>query len=270
MAKHNRELPRGSGGGSDFAFFGRDGLNFADVIDVINPLQQLPGVNLVYRWLTGDEISPAAKLAGGLLYGGPIGLAASAADVVITAAVGEDVGGEAMTAVLGESPLKEAGFSLADVPEPEVPVEGGGALASAPVVAPQMASAAPFSSESTSGTTTAREPAAGPDEPVTLSEDQMATLLASANGGRKLKPLPPPGAPAKLPSAVPTAAAASASAPPTLTFLPLEGTPAPGEPAGVADKMTSAWDKYQALLRERAAEAAAPTLPPSSRLRVDA
>ncbi|RED51344.1 hypothetical protein [Aestuariispira insulae] len=55
--------------------FGEDGLSFSDFLDVINPLQHIPLVSSLYRAVTGDEISPGARMAGGTLYGGPIGLA---------------------------------------------------------------------------------------------------------------------------------------------------------------------------------------------------
>ena len=48
-------------------------LTFGDVLDLVNPLQHLPGISTVYRRLTGDVISPAMRLAGGALFGGPLG-----------------------------------------------------------------------------------------------------------------------------------------------------------------------------------------------------
>jgi hypothetical protein len=53
-------------------FFSNDGLTFGDIIDVINPLQHIPVVSTIYWELTGDKISPAARMAGGALFGGPI------------------------------------------------------------------------------------------------------------------------------------------------------------------------------------------------------
>ena len=46
--------------------FGDDGLTFADLIPILSN---------VYRKITGDTIDPAARLAGGALFGGPIGAA---------------------------------------------------------------------------------------------------------------------------------------------------------------------------------------------------
>jgi hypothetical protein len=53
------------------------GLTFGDFLDVINPLQHIPVVSTVYRMITGDEIGMGARLAGGALYGGPLGFVAA-------------------------------------------------------------------------------------------------------------------------------------------------------------------------------------------------
>ncbi|MSQ67469.1 MAG: hypothetical protein EXR83_04655 [Gammaproteobacteria bacterium] len=65
--------------------FGKDGLTFADVLDVVNPLQHIPLVSTLYRRLTGDAIDPAMQLAGGALYGGPVGVALSALGLLFDA-----------------------------------------------------------------------------------------------------------------------------------------------------------------------------------------
>ena len=65
--------------------FGEDGLTFGDVFDLINPLQHIPFLGGLYRKLTGDTIDPAIRLAGGVLFGGPIG--AAVATVAMAAGV---------------------------------------------------------------------------------------------------------------------------------------------------------------------------------------
>jgi len=67
-------------------------MSFLDIVDVINPLQHIPGVSTVYRDLTGDELSPAARVAGGTLYFGPIGLITSTINAVVESVTGEDIG----------------------------------------------------------------------------------------------------------------------------------------------------------------------------------
>ncbi|MEP2705391.1 MAG: hypothetical protein ABJQ71_02825 [Roseibium sp.] len=52
--------------------------SFGDFIDVINPLQHIPGVAEVYRAVTNDQISDQARKTGNTIYGialgGPVGL----------------------------------------------------------------------------------------------------------------------------------------------------------------------------------------------------
>ena len=64
-------------GVADSSFVGDDGLGFADLLDVINPLQHIPVIANLYRAITGDQISPPARMAGGTLFGGPIGFVSS-------------------------------------------------------------------------------------------------------------------------------------------------------------------------------------------------
>jgi len=98
-----------SGSAQDGGFkpFGDDGLTFYDVLDVINPLQHIPVVASLYREWTGDEIDPVPRIAGGGLFGGIIGLAVSAVNVVIKESTAQDVGEHALALITGgdeESP----------------------------------------------------------------------------------------------------------------------------------------------------------------------
>ena len=62
------------------------------VIDVINPLQHIPVISTIYRHITGDEISPMARIAGDTLYGGPIGAAMGVVNVALEEHTGKDMG----------------------------------------------------------------------------------------------------------------------------------------------------------------------------------
>lgn len=73
-----------------------DGLTFWDFLDVINPLQHIPVVNTIYREMTGDEIKAPAKMIGSAILGGPVGLAAAMVDTVVEDTTGKDLGGHAM------------------------------------------------------------------------------------------------------------------------------------------------------------------------------
>lgn len=94
-------------------FFGEDGLTLGDVVDIVNPLQHIPIVASVYRYVTGDEISPGAQLAGGSIYGGPIGFASSLANVIMKDQTGDDLGGTALTAMFGAPGTSDTGTALA-------------------------------------------------------------------------------------------------------------------------------------------------------------
>jgi hypothetical protein len=98
--------------------FGDDGLTFDDVIDVVNPLQHIPVVSTVYRWLTGDTISPAAELAGGALYGGVVGFAASAGMIAVDGLTGGATDQQFMVSLLGPSPFADDTENMAAAPAP--------------------------------------------------------------------------------------------------------------------------------------------------------
>ena len=104
----------------DFHPFGDDGLTLDDVIDVVNPLQHIPVVSTVYRWLTGDTISPAAELAGGALYGGVVGFAASAATIAVDGLTGgaDAADQQFMVALLGPSPFADDTDNMASTSAP--------------------------------------------------------------------------------------------------------------------------------------------------------
>ena len=72
--------------------WGEDGLTFGDLIDLINPLQHIPGVATLYRGLTGDQIAPGARLLGGSLFGGIPGAVASVINIVVEDSTGKDIG----------------------------------------------------------------------------------------------------------------------------------------------------------------------------------
>lgn len=79
--------------------FGDDGFTFGDFLDIINPLQHIPIVNTVYRAITGDKIDPGARIAGGGLFGGPIGLVASLVSGMVEESTGKDPGAHALAAL---------------------------------------------------------------------------------------------------------------------------------------------------------------------------
>ena len=86
----------------EFQLLGKDGLTFWDFLDIVNPLQHIPVISTLYRSITGDEINPAAKIAGGTLYGGPIGAISSLIDVAVEFGTGQDIGEHAVAFIQEE------------------------------------------------------------------------------------------------------------------------------------------------------------------------
>jgi len=68
-----------------------DVYSFSDVIDMINPLQHLPVVGMIYRNITGDALKPISQIIGGTLFGGPVGAVSSTVNVIVKDRTGKDV-----------------------------------------------------------------------------------------------------------------------------------------------------------------------------------
>ncbi|MEZ5670649.1 MAG: hypothetical protein R3F55_25080 [Alphaproteobacteria bacterium] len=113
-----------------------DGFDFFDFLDIINPLQHIPIVSTIYRAVTGDEIGSVAQLIGGGLYGfgllggGWLSLASTAANVALEEATGNDIAGHVFDFVFGED-----GEALA--PEGGDGAEGSAGLAPAEAPLPE-------------------------------------------------------------------------------------------------------------------------------------
>lgn len=126
------------GSGADTAKIALGGENgdgfFATLLDVINPLQHIPLVSSLYRDITGDEISPAARIIGGGLFGGPIGLASASANAVFEQASGDDVLGHAVALFSdgGPDPLLQADAGTPDTNVAALDPTPGAAAGNAP------------------------------------------------------------------------------------------------------------------------------------------
>ena len=100
-------------GRKEFKLFGEKGFSFLDLLDVINPLQHIPIISTIYRKITGDELSPGARIAGATLFGGPIGAAIAMMDTAIEHRTGHDMGGNVMVALIGDDNPVPAGGATA-------------------------------------------------------------------------------------------------------------------------------------------------------------
>lgn len=92
-----------------------DKFGFADIIDMINPLQHIPLVNMAYQNITGDEIKPMSQIVGGAVFGGALGAGSALANVIIEAETGKDIGGHALAMVEDNAP--DTGNARFDHPE---------------------------------------------------------------------------------------------------------------------------------------------------------
>ena len=99
-------------GDKEFSLTGDGKFTFWDFLDVINPLQHIPIVNGIYRELTGDTIKPVMKLAGGALFGGPVGLGLAAMDVSVQGATGKDTGEHLQALLADKEDLRGTAYHL--------------------------------------------------------------------------------------------------------------------------------------------------------------
>ncbi|MBC7953278.1 MAG: hypothetical protein H7Z12_15835 [Rhodospirillaceae bacterium] len=179
-------------------FAEEDEPSFWDVLDVINPLQHIPIVNDIYRDLTGDKIGVGARLAGGTLFGGPIGLAAAAVNCMVEESTGKDVGGHVLALFKDDTaPDAPADTQLAQAPPSPHPAAEPAAIAAVAAPAP--------------GAPVIELPDSGP---VTNGQPMMFTLDGA-------QPVPAP-----VPATATATATATAAAPAAMQAV-AQGAPRP-------------------------------------------
>jgi hypothetical protein len=154
----------------EFKLFGNDGFDVFDVLDMINPLQHIPVISTIYRRLTGDELSPGARVVGATLLGGPIGAALAMADSAVEYKTGKDAGANVYAALFGnEGPIPDASTAVASAPaaapwqDPDLVAQtvttGGGTVAFVAAAAPDLSAlGAVGTAAGTSVAPIAREP----------------------------------------------------------------------------------------------------------------
>ena len=97
---------------SQILFLGPDRrFGFDDFLDIVNPLQHIPLVNVAYRALSGDEIYGAARLFDAGF--GPAAGVSTVFDLAYTSTNGQSIEDTAMAALFGPSPADTA--NLAEV-----------------------------------------------------------------------------------------------------------------------------------------------------------
>jgi len=149
--------------------WGQKGFQFHDLLDAINPLQHLPVISSVYRWITGETIGNIPRIVGDALYGGIPGFVSGVFGVLLKEETGKDVGEHVVATLFGDS---NSGTTppAQSAQQPELSAEQAAALAHAPVettalaplpsVAAALTSAAPAATPATGNTMTPTAPVA--------------------------------------------------------------------------------------------------------------
>lgn len=88
-----------------------ENFGFDDFVDIINPLQHIPIVGDIYRTLSGDSITSFSKVAGGGLFGGPIGFATSLVTSLIEEEGSESVKSLTTSSLIADPILSALGYT---------------------------------------------------------------------------------------------------------------------------------------------------------------
>lgn len=180
-------------------------LTFEDLVDIVNPLQQIPVLNMAYRAITGDKISGFAQVAGGALYGGAVGMIAGIANAILEEETGKNAGATVVAALFGDDAAKanepipgEPANTMLAAAEPAPAGEAAGETVREVAAETAVADAAPAAKQPFGGIMEpARQMAATPEaetgtgtgKAVAPSTSDLADAATSAQGsaadGRK-------------------------------------------------------------------------------------
>lgn len=261
------------------------GFTFHDFLNIINPLQHIPIVGTLYREITGDVMKPISSILGGVLFGGVIGLAASAVDAIIQETTGEDVGAHILATLGLHHDANET--KMAAIPTtPSAPVakpvpallvaeaeadrvaraRGASAVAAISTTAPTPASAA--------GGIGTLQPTgfwqslqrggmgvnhAAPQAPSSIAINPSKALIDAASVTRPQPPAASPPAPQAVPAAAPAPSAPTPApapqAPPQPVAAAAPDAAQPLSRAAIPQMMMQALAKYEAMHRAPQAQA---------------
>lgn len=158
-----------------------DGPTFADFLSILNPLQHLPIIGSIYRAITGDTIKPEARIFGGALFGGPIGLITAVVNAIVEQATGKDIGAQALALFKDDAPVPAgvAADLIAEQPAPAADAPPD------PQTAAKLAAIAPAA-----GLPRTTGSAASPASGRTLADYQSGRPFATATGMPVNRPVP--------------------------------------------------------------------------------
>lgn len=302
VAAASAASPVSPGSSSGPSLWSQGGFSFKDLLDIVNPLQHIPVIGSVYRYLSGDEPSGGSRIVGDTLYGGPIGFGVSVVSSIFADPSGRDPGERVLAAVFG--PSNDAGPGSSAVAANQAGVSAGGTSAN-PALAGGI-TAMPMPTRPVAMNQLFQSPspaAAGTPEQTFLAQNalfQRQITNARGTDGRVLnnRPVPLelssnllPVVPAATPSAKPGAGASQPGAgTPTANSPPADSPTAhsptgsalsgvsggtsgaqPGggaanpatDPNPIAQKMLDALNKYEQLKKEQEGEQGAETGDPA-------
>ena len=108
-------------GANDALLFGKNGITLGDAWDIINPLEHIPFVSTLYDAMTGSTPKAGSQLIGGALYGGPVGVFASAVNLAFHDETGHDIVGSVVAGITGDVPnTQQLADTTTSVPEVQV------------------------------------------------------------------------------------------------------------------------------------------------------
>ncbi len=268
---------------------------FKDLLDIVNPLQHLPVIGSVYRYLTGDEPSGGARIIGDAIFGGPIGFGTGVVSAMLTDSKGHDLGERALAAVFGppssDGPIVGTPtIANNNVPPAAAPLQTArAAVAAVPQAAPAVAAqdqpvrqpvGLPVATPDMAGlfrSAPAAAPAATPEQAFLA---QAASVQRQAANGQTLnnravpleltsnllpvsRPAARPAAPAQPTLLAPPVPATATPASSTPAAGPADPAPAANGSNPIAQKMLDALTKYQQLKKaEEQGDSAQDPAPP--------
>lgn len=219
---------------------GDDSPSFWDVLDVINPLQHIPIVNDIYRDLTGDKIGVGARLVGGALFGGVIGLAAATVNCVVEESSGKDIGDHMLALFKDDQPAQPG-----DAPAPTMVADKAPAV---PASAPAAAETPAVSSSPAQVNAAAAAPVIAlpqEDAPIAGAQPMVFTLdgmqpAAAPAAASAPAPVPAPRTPVELAQAAPRPLTGPAARMMPTPSRNLNAAPSPLPPVSVPVSNSSA------------------------------
>jgi hypothetical protein len=159
-----------------------DEFSFHDLIDTINPLQHLPVVSTVYRWLTGDTIGNVPRIAGDAIYGGPLGLVSGLFNAALKQESGEDLGEHVVAMFTGSDGTATAVASASG----DKPNAATAAVASNNAVAAADSGGAATPAQSTASTAASGLPLTSARSAAAADSDPRVAFLAQGDAVRRL------------------------------------------------------------------------------------